>query len=105
MKGHVIALGDLFTSTRLVTILCVVLCRFSCAPLMAAQSVSQSSTRGAHALNPTESKSSGYARCHAVIVGVDHYDDPHFPDLNHAATDARGVARVLEERFGFEDSR
>lgn len=48
-----------------------------------------------------------YARRHALVIGIDAYEDPAYPDLGYAAADARAVARILVERYGFaqEDVR
>lgn len=40
------------------------------------------------------------ARC-AVVVGVDRYPDPALSDLRGAVADARAMAALLVERFGF----
>lgn len=42
-----------------------------------------------------------YRRRHAVIIGIDAYEDPGYPDLAHAVSDARAVTRILIDRYGF----
>ena len=42
-----------------------------------------------------------YARRHALVIGIDTYEDPAYPDLGYAVADARAVARILVERYGF----
>ena len=42
----------------------------------------------------SEQSSTGYARRHALVVGIDDYQDPAYPDLGCAVADARAVARV-----------
>jgi formylglycine-generating enzyme required for sulfatase activity len=46
--------------------------------------------------------SAGYGRRHALVVGIDEYGDTGFPNLGYAVADARAVAKVLIERYGFE---
>jgi hypothetical protein len=36
----------------------------------------------------------------AIVVGVDAYEDPAFPDLKHAGDDARALAEVFQSRRG-----
>jgi flagellar biosynthesis GTPase FlhF len=40
---------------------------------------------------------------HALLIGIDDYKDPKIPDLKTAVADAEAVARVLKERYGFDD--
>jgi hypothetical protein len=40
----------------------------------------------------------------ALIIGVDQYDDPGIPDLQTAVHDAKAMAKVLKESYGFETS-
>ncbi len=44
----------------------------------------------------------GYRRRHALVVGIDDYTGTGFPSLGYAVADARAVARILIERYGFE---
>ncbi len=41
-------------------------------------------------------------RYHALVIGNDRYASPDYPALRSAARDATAVARVLEQRYGFE---
>ena len=41
-------------------------------------------------------------RDYAVIIGNDRYGNGSYPDLRSAARDATAVARMLEQRYGFE---
>ena len=45
----------------------------------------------------------GYAKRHALVIGIDEYEDPGYPDLGHAVADARAGAKILVERFGFDE--
>ena len=47
----------------------------------------------------------GYDRCHAIVVGIDEYDDPTFDDLAYAVNDAQAIAAILVRRFGFAPDR
>ncbi len=42
-----------------------------------------------------------YGRRHALVVGIDAYADAAFPDLTYAVADARAVAKLLVESYGF----
>ncbi len=42
-----------------------------------------------------------YAGRHAVVIGIDQYDDPGYPDLSYAVADAKAFAGLLVDRFGF----
>jgi formylglycine-generating enzyme required for sulfatase activity len=46
--------------------------------------------------------SSGYRRRHGLVIGIDGYEDASYPDLAHAVADARAVAKILVERYGFK---
>lgn len=39
---------------------------------------------------------------HALVVGIDRYDDKAFPPLKTAVSDARAVAAELRDHYGFE---
>ena len=39
---------------------------------------------------------------HALLIATDEYDDPGWQKLNNPVFDARGLARVLSENYGFE---
>ena len=45
-----------------------------------------------------EEASLDYGQRHALVIGIDDYQDPGFPDLEHAVRDAEGVAQVLIEK-------
>src|SRR5262249_40711923 len=38
----------------------------------------------------------------ALVIGIDHYDDTAFPTLKTAVSDARAVAGLLRDGYGFE---
>lgn len=48
---------------------------------------------------------SPHAQSAAVVVGVDHYPDPAIANLRGAVADARAMARLLVEHFGFSPDR
>ena len=45
----------------------------------------------------SEQEQRGYARRHALVIGIDEYDDPGYPDLGYAVADAQAIAKVLVE--------
>jgi len=44
----------------------------------------------------------GYGRRHALVIGIDEYEDAGFQDLAYAVADAKAVANSLMDRYGFE---
>jgi hypothetical protein len=41
-------------------------------------------------------------RKYALVIGINKYVDRRIPELQSAVNDAEGVARALEQRFGYE---
>jgi len=60
------------------------------------------SKRGLALDDVEESSSSAYGRRHALVIGIDEYEDAAYPDLGYAVADARAVAKILIESYGFE---
>jgi formylglycine-generating enzyme required for sulfatase activity len=60
------------------------------------------SERGVGLTGVTETSSSAYGRRHALVIGIDEYQDAAFPGLKYAVADARAVAKILIDRYGFE---
>ena len=60
------------------------------------------SKRGVSLDDVAESSSSAYGRRHALVIGIDEYEDAAYPDLGYAVADARAVAKILIESYGFE---
>jgi formylglycine-generating enzyme required for sulfatase activity len=79
------------------------------APAQGAAAQAQDGARGiaVEGERDDEPARSSYRRRHALVVGIDTYEDPRYPDLAYAAADARAVAGLLVERYGFrpEDVR
>ncbi|MEW6741317.1 MAG: caspase family protein [Planctomycetota bacterium] len=50
-----------------------------------------------------EELSQDYAARHALIISIDKYDDPGFPDLSYAVADAQGMAKLLMSELGFPE--
>lgn len=44
-----------------------------------------------------------YANRHALIIGIDQYEDPAYPDLGYAVADAKAVAEILVNRYQFAE--
>jgi len=57
------------------------------------------------AADPAGDSASSYSARHALVIGIDQYDDYAFPDLKHAVADAEAVARILVEKFAFPKDR
>jgi hypothetical protein len=57
---------------------------------------------GAGGALPADAGATNLGRYYAVVVGNDRYGNEAYPDLRSAAKDATAVARVLEQRYGFE---
>ena len=60
-----------------------------------------SQERGFRVVAPAGGMDGAYHRRHALVVGVDNYAAPGYPDLAYAVSDARAVADLLVESFGF----
>jgi hypothetical protein len=43
-----------------------------------------------------------YGKAYAVLIGIDKYSDPEIPRLKNAVSDAKGIRKVLEQRFKFD---
>ncbi|MFT5432570.1 MAG: sulfatase activating formylglycine-generating enzyme [Myxococcota bacterium] len=72
--------------------------------LLATLALAQDSTqeRGIEVVNEDEVIAQpAYARRHALIVGINAYKDPAYPDLGYAVADAEAVAAILIEDYGF----
>jgi len=86
----------------------VFLCLISPAPDPAIPSqATQQDPRGVEvmAVDPSDDSASTYAARHALVIGIDQYEDPAFPDLKHAVADAEAMARILVEKFAFPKDR
>ena len=44
-----------------------------------------------------------YANRHALVIGIDEYEDPGYPDLGYAVADARAIAKIVVEQFQFPE--
>ena len=44
-----------------------------------------------------------YNKTYAILIGIDRYEDTEIPRLKNAVNDARGVKKVLEQRYRFDD--
>jgi formylglycine-generating enzyme required for sulfatase activity len=76
------------------------------AGLLPVQAIGQDDTRGVEVISVDDQAASvGYANRHALIIGIDEYENPGYPDLSYAVADAQGIAKVLVERFGFPEDR
>jgi len=60
------------------------------------------SKRGVSLDEVAEASSTAYGRRHALVIGIDEYEDAAYPDLGYAVADARAVAKILIESYGFE---
>ena len=43
-----------------------------------------------------------YGKAYAVLIGIDKYSDQEIPRLKNAVSDAKGIRKVLEQRFKFD---
>lgn len=44
-----------------------------------------------------------YVKRHALVIGINEYEDPGYPDLGYAVADARAVAKIVVEQFQFPE--
>jgi uncharacterized caspase-like protein len=67
-------------------------------------SIAQEDARGVEAISADEESTEvDFANRHALIIGIDEYEDPGYPDLSYAVADARAVAKTPVVRFGFPE--
>ncbi len=62
----------------------------------------QASSRGIKVISDLSHKSGKLGAYQALIIGINDYKDPKIPDLETAVNDARAMAKVLRERYGFQ---
>ena len=43
-----------------------------------------------------------YDKSHAVLIGINNYQNENITDLGYAVEDAKNVARMLESKLGFD---
>jgi hypothetical protein len=59
--------------------------------------------RGGGGLKPPGGGGSPTVRpAYALVIGIDHYDDPVFAPLKTATADATAISQALRDRYGFE---
>ncbi len=66
---------------------------------------SESAERGlveVHAIDDDRLDETYHAR-HAIVIGIDEYENPGIPDLSYAVADARAIAKMLHDTLGFEE--
>ncbi len=44
-----------------------------------------------------------YNKTYAIFIGIDRYEDAEIPRLKNAVNDARGIKKVLEQRYRFDE--
>jgi uncharacterized caspase-like protein len=68
------------------------------------EAAGQDVTRGVEALSGDQETSQlGYANRHALVIGIDEYEDSGYRDLSYAVADAQAIAKSLVRRFGFPE--
>ena len=75
-----------------------------------AQQQGDDASRGVATLRTQEGETSAetgpsrtYASRHALVIGIDDYEDPGYPDLGYAVADARAIAKMVIEQFQFPE--
>jgi uncharacterized caspase-like protein len=58
--------------------------------------------RGISVIKNLSHKSGKLGAYRALIIGINDYKDPKIPDLKTAVSDARAMAELLRERYGFQ---
>ncbi len=56
-------------------------------------------------VDPAAEDASTYGERHALVIGIDDYEDPDFPDLGYAVADAEGFAQLLIANYAFKKER
>jgi hypothetical protein len=62
----------------------------------------QASSRGIKVISDLSHQSGKLGAYRALIIGINDYKDPRIPDLETAVGDARAMAELLIERYGFQ---
>ena len=62
----------------------------------------QASSRGITVISDLSHKSGKLGAFRALIIGINDYQDPKIPDLETAVNDAKAMAELLRERYGFQ---
>ena len=61
-----------------------------------------SETRGIKVIKDLSHRSGKLGAYRALIIGINDYKDPKIPDLETAVKDAKAMAELLQERYGFK---
>ena len=88
------SLVGIMRNTRLLMVLIVsifLLCEFSV-----------HASRGIRVIEDLSHQSGKLGAYRALIIGINNYNDPKIPNLETAVDDARSMAQVLGERYGFQ---
>jgi len=62
----------------------------------------QADSRGISVIKDLSHQSGKLGDYRALIIGINDYKDPKIPDLATAVNDAKGIAELLGERYGFQ---
>ena len=62
----------------------------------------QAASRGISVVTDLSHQSGKLGAYRALIIGINDYKDPKIPDLETAVNDARAMADLLQERYGFK---
>jgi cell division protein FtsN len=62
----------------------------------------QASSRGIAVISDLSHQSGKLGAYRALIIGINDYIDPKIPDLETAVSDAKAMAGLLRERYGFQ---
>lgn len=69
------------------------------------QPAGQERTVGRQETRPDAPPVRPYPKLHALCIGINDYAAPGIPDLSYAESDAREMAQVLKELYGFDSVR
>jgi formylglycine-generating enzyme required for sulfatase activity len=79
-------------------------CVLAALALLCVQAIGQEDTRGVEVISVDDQADSvGYVNRHALIIGIDEYEDPGYPDLSYAVADAQALAKMLVGNYGFPE--
>lgn len=83
------------TKAPVVSVLLTIICYW----LLVSTALADS--RGISVIGDLSHQSGKLGAYRALIIGINDYEDPGIPDLETAANDARAMATLLRERYGF----
>lgn len=90
---------ELISPSRKLLFICIAAI-IACCVVIAAEAAA--SVREVQRIDELDHGATGVGAYRALVIGIDHYEDPAIADLETAVNDARAMAEVLETLYGFQ---